>query len=163
MVASFFLGVKLQLFYDNEVLAGAGKPQKFNEFLYNSTYPIFKEKLKKEEKNTPVVLVNFWAAWCKPCLQEFPSLNKVHRKFSHLKVIGVNQDSDKVEFRKAEKKYSLNFFSFWDHNHKISTNLKVESYPFSILYCKGKAVGVYSGETNFQEKSIEDKIKECGV
>lgn len=47
-----------------------------------------------------VVLVNFWATWCPPCRTEFPSLDRLQKRFkpSELKVLAVNvgEDTDKV-------------------------------------------------------------------
>ncbi|OEY67823.1 TlpA family protein disulfide reductase [Marinobacter sp. X15-166B] len=37
------------------------------------------------------VLVNYWAEWCKPCLEEIPELNALHRA-RHVTVLGVNFD-----------------------------------------------------------------------
>jgi len=37
------------------------------------------------------VLVNYWAEWCKPCLEEIPELNRVD-KSSQITVLGVNFD-----------------------------------------------------------------------
>lgn len=40
------------------------------------------------------VLVNYWAEWCKPCLEEIPELNKLDRS-SRITVLGVNFDGIK--------------------------------------------------------------------
>lgn len=40
------------------------------------------------------VLVNYWAEWCKPCLEEIPELNALNRA-SHVTVLGVNYDGIK--------------------------------------------------------------------
>src|SRR6266487_1092363 len=40
----------------------------------------------------PVVLLNFWATWCKPCNVEMGTLNRLHAKFPDIRFIGVNVD-----------------------------------------------------------------------
>jgi thiol-disulfide isomerase/thioredoxin len=44
----------------------------------------FESYLKKE--NDTVYVVNFWATWCKPCLNELPDLEKVNAEYSDRKV-----------------------------------------------------------------------------
>ena len=38
------------------------------------------------------LLVNYWAQWCKPCIQEIPELNRINDEFSEVSVLGVNFD-----------------------------------------------------------------------
>src|SRR6478609_8544569 len=48
-------------------------------------------ELKNEKE--PIIVLNFWASWCVPCLKEFPSLVAFQNKFKgQVKVIGVNGD-----------------------------------------------------------------------
>jgi len=49
-----------------------------------------------------VVVVNFWATWCPPCVAEMPSLERLHRALSPegLSVIAVSTDEDEAELRR---------------------------------------------------------------
>ena len=38
------------------------------------------------------ILINYWAKWCKPCIQEIPELNGINHEFSQVSVLGVNFD-----------------------------------------------------------------------
>ncbi|MEH6582382.1 MAG: TlpA disulfide reductase family protein [Halioglobus sp.] len=38
------------------------------------------------------VVINYWAQWCKPCIQEIPELNELDRSYEQLVVVGVNYD-----------------------------------------------------------------------
>jgi thiol:disulfide interchange protein DsbD len=51
---------------------------------------------KPVETAGKVVVLNFWATWCVPCLQEIPSFNKLHKEFSPkgVAVIGVSMDEE---------------------------------------------------------------------
>jgi thiol-disulfide isomerase/thioredoxin len=43
------------------------------------------------------VIINFWATWCPPCLEEIPDLIALHEKHKNLSVIGVAVDYKSVE------------------------------------------------------------------
>ncbi|MFL5783494.1 MAG: TlpA family protein disulfide reductase, partial [Bacteriovoracaceae bacterium] len=46
-------------------------------------------------ESTPVIVLNFWASWCIPCLKEFPSLVKFQEKYKgQVKVFGINGDEE---------------------------------------------------------------------
>ena len=38
------------------------------------------------------VLINYWAQWCKPCIEEIPELNAVDESYDNITVLGVNYD-----------------------------------------------------------------------
>lgn len=38
------------------------------------------------------VVVNYWAKWCKPCIEEIPELNALDERYSQVTVLGVNYD-----------------------------------------------------------------------
>lgn len=38
------------------------------------------------------VLINYWAPWCKPCIEEIPQLNELHHQYAGITVFGVNYD-----------------------------------------------------------------------
>src|SRR5271156_4134556 len=41
-----------------------------------------------------VVVLNFWATWCTPCIEEIPSLNELQHQLPQLVVLGVSVDTD---------------------------------------------------------------------
>lgn len=116
-------------------------------------------ELKKDP--TPLIVLNFWASWCIPCLKEFPSLVQFQEKYKgKVKVIGINgDDSDSAEhIRKTEAKYKLNFESVEDPLSAISEMFLIRTYPVSIIYHKGKVVYVNKKLHNFMDKDFLDLI-----
>lgn len=114
----------------------------------------------------PIVLLNFWASWCVPCLKELPSLVKFQNKFQgRVKVIGINGDEeDPVEMvNKIEKKYKLNFESATDENSQISSKFLIGTYPISIIFHKGKVIYFSKTIHDFMDEKflslIESELK----
>lgn len=116
-------------------------------------------ELKKEK--APLVLLNFWASWCLPCLKEFPSLVKLQEKYpGKIKVIGINGDEENPldNIKKIEKKYALNFESIADPNSEISDKFLVTSYPVSILFHEGKVIYVSKKIHDFMNEDFINLI-----
>jgi thiol-disulfide isomerase/thioredoxin len=55
-------------------------------------YPAL-EKMLKQSKDT-VLVVNFWATWCKPCIEELPYFEKISKKYAgtKVKIVLINLD-----------------------------------------------------------------------
>ncbi|UCB51733.1 MAG: TlpA family protein disulfide reductase [Candidatus Zixiibacteriota bacterium] len=59
-----------------------------------------------------VVVLNFWATWCPPCLEETPKLNDLHSRYkdSGVHVIGIALDKDSLEIvGPFVKKYDISY------------------------------------------------------
>lgn len=118
--------------------------------------PGLKQAISREKGR--VVLLNFWATWCVPCREEFPSLSKLqqkHRK-SGLTVVGVSTDFQK-QLAEVEKFLGQHRPSFANYRKKSGGDDQdfIEAVdpswggelPFSVLYDRaGKKVKIYSGK-----------------
>lgn len=120
------------------------------------------------EAKQPIIILNFWASWCRPCLSEFASLKKLVDKFGSdkLLVIGINNDSDnpKKAVMKTEKDLRLNFESSLDLDGSIANSFFINEIPASIVFHKGKVIHFENKEFDFMSEDfislIEKKLSE---
>lgn len=65
-----------------------------------------------------VVLLNFWASWCPPCLEELPSLEELQRDLPQVQVVAVSMDEDSAAYERFLKKYSVSLLTVRDGDQR---------------------------------------------
>jgi cytochrome c biogenesis protein CcmG, thiol:disulfide interchange protein DsbE len=78
-----------------------------------------------------VVLLNFWATWCQPCVEEAPSLNALQKKIAPLggTVLGVSVDDDQAAYAHFLKSYNVDFPTYRDPSKQIPLSYGTSMYP----------------------------------
>ena len=79
-----------------------------------------------------LLLLNFWASWCKPCEEETPSLSQLAQQFSDkgLVVLTVSVDQNEQSYRKFLARYKPAFLTVRERNlhEKFGTFMYPETY-----------------------------------
>src|SRR5665213_3117438 len=52
-----------------------------------------------------VVVLNFWASWCEPCVAELPSLTALQRDLPQIQIVTVSMDQDPDAYRRFLLRY----------------------------------------------------------
>lgn len=98
------------------------------------------EKVKFSKYLGKVVLLNFWATWCPPCVREMPSMEKLHQQVNaeNFKVIAVNQmeDVDQVFAFTGQLDIYPSFEILFDKTSKVSQDYAVRGLPTTYLIDK---------------------------
>ncbi|HJR61189.1 MAG TPA: redoxin domain-containing protein [Vicinamibacterales bacterium] len=93
------------------------------------------EFLSSEDLKGKVVLLDFWATWCAPCIAATPGLKKVQNKFKDdpFVIVGVSADRDQTPWRAFVEEHKLPWAQFYDDRRMMANRFQVNSYPTYIL------------------------------
>jgi cytochrome c biogenesis protein CcmG/thiol:disulfide interchange protein DsbE len=87
-----------------------------------------------------VVVLNFWATWCPPCVEETPALNKLQKYIAsrNAMVLGVSVDEDPAAYEKFLKDQGVTFPTWRDPNARnnksqISMDYGTSMYPETYI------------------------------
>jgi peroxiredoxin len=109
-----------------------------------------------------VVLVNFWATWCEPCLAELPTIEQLRAAFAGrpLVVLAVQMGGSARMARDTAEKLSLRFPMLLDRNSAVSKAWGVNLLPASFLIAPDGAVAfTHYGELDWSEAEARRRIE----
>lgn len=102
-----------------------------------------------------VVLVNFWASWCAPCMDELPSLLQLHRRLPQLAILGISIDADPQAYHNFLAENRITFPTIRDPSqdtmHRYGTVQIPESY---VIDRSGRIVRKYISAQDWTSPEI---------
>ena len=109
-----------------------------------------------------VVIVSFWATWCKPCQNELDALAEIEDMWADkLRVVAISID----DARSASKVRSTVKAKMWpyevytDENSELAKSLNISTIPFVMIVSGGKTVYSHTGYTPGSERLlVEDAL-----
>ncbi len=109
----------------------------------------------------PVVL-NIWATWCPPCIEELPSLNRLAQQ-GHYQVIALSVDRNAERLQTFLQKYasSVSHLTVW-HNpggRAVAKLLGATQYPVTyLLNTNGIVQRIYTGAREWDHPAMVNKL-----
>lgn len=108
-----------------------------------------------------VVLVNFWASWCSPCVEEMPSLEQLKTKLAdkRFELISVNIGEDRERIKQFMSTYDIDLPVLLDESGVSARDWNVYVYPSSfIIDGKGRIRYAYAGGLQWDSPEIVDRL-----
>jgi thiol-disulfide isomerase/thioredoxin len=108
-----------------------------------STIDLQEATVQLSQIKEPIIIINFWASWCTPCLEEIPSLHKLVATFAgKIHLIAVSGDSSIEEMRIFLKSYpeltNKNISIVWDKDKELMKLYRVNRLPESFILSSDK-------------------------
>ncbi|MBX7143227.1 MAG: TlpA family protein disulfide reductase [Oligoflexia bacterium] len=82
-----------------------------------------------------VVLLNIWATWCGPCVQEMPGLERLYAKYKDkgLVVLAVAVDDSQESVEQFRRQYGLSFPIALDDDGQIKADYQISGVPETFI------------------------------
>lgn len=111
-----------------------------------------------------VVLINFWATWCPPCIQELPTLQRLKELLADqpFEILAVNlgEDEGAVQAFRDKFKIKMDFPILMARDESIIEQWKIQGVPISyVVDGSGRRVYEALGPRNFASLHIIERIR----
>ena len=120
---------------------------------------VYNQPIDLKDKRGKVVLLNFWASWCPPCVKEIPSMNRLAKSYNanDFEIVSVNFKETPQVITDFLKKVDVDFPVLIDIDGKVSDKYEIFSFPSSFLIDK-------SGQIRYSVNSAiewdDEEVKE---
>ena len=114
------------------------------------------------EQRGKIVLLNFWATWCPPCLEEMPAMERLWRKHKDagFVLVAVSVDTDPQKVVPFVTEHSLTFPIAFDTRMAIADKYGVRALPSSfILGREGDLAALALGPRHWDNKASHRLIE----
>ena len=107
-----------------------------------------------------VVVLNFWATWCGPCIQETPSLIQLHHDRPDLAIVAVSIDEDPDEYKRFIDHRHLDLITVRDPKQTVAKLFRTEMWPETyIIDRKGVIRRKFVGAEDWSDPEVRSFLK----
>jgi thiol-disulfide isomerase/thioredoxin len=111
-----------------------------------------------DQMNGRVVLIDFWATWCVPCLKELPHIKQIAKDFAGqpLVILSISWDEDEHTWKDFIRKNGMTWPQYHDANHRLGQLFQIEGLP---SYFTIDSEGVLTSESLGGDSDIDATLR----
>ena len=120
------------------------------------------ERFTRNDFTGKVTLVNFWASWCGPCVEEIPALNRLreHMKDKPFELISINYAEKPEQVREFLNMVKVDFPVLMDEDGSYSAKWNVLVYPATfVIGADGTIAYGVNGAIDWDSEEITTKLE----
>ena len=91
------------------------------------------EQVRLSDLRGKVVVVNFWATWCIPCVEEMPSFQEFQNQYPDFVMLGIDQEEGLEQVRTFLEGKGIDYQILLDYNAKVAGSYKVFMLPTTFF------------------------------
>lgn len=117
-----------------------------------------------------VVLINFWATWCGPCVEEMPALQDLYEEYGdsdNVRIILINAGESSQTVHRFLSQNGYTMPCIYDTDNTVNDQYGVMGIPYTVIFNKDGTVaetfeGSYGCEKQYElyKKAIEEALSE---
>ncbi len=113
-------------------------------------------KITADSFGGKVLVLNFWATWCAPCIQEIPSLDAFQKKFggSGVVVLAVSVDKNPEKYKRFLDHIHVAFATARDPNADVSAEFGTFQYPETYIIKNGRVMRKFPGAEDWGSEDV---------
>jgi thiol-disulfide isomerase/thioredoxin len=110
-------------------------------------------------RGKPVVL-NFWATWCPPCIDEMPSLVQLQKQLGDkVTILAISEDADDGAYKQFVRDHNVDLLTVRDTGRTINEVYGTFKFPETFVIDRnGKIVRKFIGATDWTSPDIVDYL-----
>ncbi len=122
------------------------------------------------EQAGTVVLINFWATWCGPCVEEMPALQDLYEEYGdsdNVRIILINAGESSQTVHRFLSQNGYTMPCIYDTDNTVNDQYGVMGIPYTVIFNKDGTVaetfeGSYGCEKQYElyKKAIEEALSE---